>query len=88
MREIKQATGQATGQAAGQATGQPAGQAAGQAMEFGLGQATALAADQGVQSERRRVEAVVETLATLRSEGVSLAELAHDARNMVTAMGL
>ena len=84
MREIKQATGQA----AGQATGQPAGQAAGQAMEFGLGQAPALAADQGVQSERRRVEAVVETLATLRSEGVSLAELAHDARNMVTAMGL
>ena len=42
----------------------------------------------GPDSERRRVEAVVETLATLRSEGESLAELAHDARNMVTALGL
>lgn len=37
---------------------------------------------------RQRVEAVVETLATLRSEGESLAEVAHDARNMVTALGL
>jgi len=37
---------------------------------------------------RRRVEAVVETLATLRSRGESLAEVAHDARNMVTALGL
>jgi len=39
-------------------------------------------------AERRRVEAVVETLATLRSRGESLAEVAHDARNMVTALGL
>jgi signal transduction histidine kinase len=39
-------------------------------------------------TERKRVEAVVETLATLRSEGESLAEVAHDARNMVTALGL
>jgi signal transduction histidine kinase len=39
-------------------------------------------------TERQRVEAVVETLATLRSEGESLAEVAHDARNMVTALGL
>ena len=39
-------------------------------------------------AERRRVEAVVETLATLRSQGESLAEVAHDARNMVTALGL
>jgi signal transduction histidine kinase len=39
-------------------------------------------------SERKRVEAVVETLATLRGEGESLAEVAHDARNMVTALGL
>jgi signal transduction histidine kinase len=39
-------------------------------------------------AERRRVEAVVETLATLRSHGESLAEVAHDARNMVTALGL
>ncbi len=39
-------------------------------------------------AERRRVEAVVETLAHLQSPGESLAELAHDARNMVTALGL
>ena len=37
---------------------------------------------------RRRVEAVVQTLATLGSHGDSLAEVAHDARNMVTALGL
>lgn len=40
------------------------------------------------RSERRRVEAVVQTLATMRSQGESLAELAHDARNMVTALAL
>jgi len=39
-------------------------------------------------AERKRVEAVVETLATLHSEGESLAAVAHDARNMVTALGL
>jgi signal transduction histidine kinase len=39
-------------------------------------------------SERRRVEAVVETLANLRGESESLIEVAHDARNMVTALGL
>ena len=39
-------------------------------------------------AERKRVEAVVETLANLRGEGESLAEVAHDARNMVTALGL
>jgi signal transduction histidine kinase len=39
-------------------------------------------------TERKRAEAVVETLATSRSEGESLAEVAHDARNMVTALGL
>ncbi len=38
--------------------------------------------------ERRRVEAVVETLATLGCQGESVAEVAHDARNMVTALGL
>lgn len=38
--------------------------------------------------ERKRVEAVVETLSSLHSEGESLAEVAHDARNMVTALGL
>jgi len=39
-------------------------------------------------SERKRVETVVETLANLRGAGESLAEVAHDARNMVTALGL
>jgi signal transduction histidine kinase len=42
----------------------------------------------GVKSERRRVEAVVETLSSLRAESENLAEVAHDARNMVTALGL
>lgn len=40
------------------------------------------------KGERRRVEAVVETLATLNGRGESVAEVAHDARNMVTALGL
>jgi signal transduction histidine kinase len=40
------------------------------------------------RAERKRVEAVVETLATLHGGGESLAEVAHDARNMVTALGL
>jgi signal transduction histidine kinase len=39
-------------------------------------------------SERRRVEAVVETLAMVGSRGETLAEVAHDTRNMVTALGL
>ena len=39
-------------------------------------------------SERTRVEAVVETLAAIHHQGDSLGELAHDARNMVTALGL
>jgi len=47
-----------------------------------------LRSEQGFATERKRVEAVVETLAMLGSEGDSLAELAHDARNMVTALGL
>ena len=34
------------------------------------------------------MEAVVETLAALQRRGESLAEVAHDARNMVTALGL
>ncbi len=38
--------------------------------------------------ERRRVEKVVEALATLRSQSESVSEVAHDARNMVTALGL
>jgi signal transduction histidine kinase len=47
-----------------------------------------LAGSGGCVSERKRVEAVVETLANLRGESESLAEVAHDARNMVTALGL
>ena len=39
-------------------------------------------------AERKRVEAVVETLATVGCQGESVAEVAHDARNMVTALGL
>ena len=58
-----------------------------QAMELGAAKLSGLNADAG-GTERKRVEAVVETLATLRSRGESLAEAAHDARNMVTALGL
>ena len=39
-------------------------------------------------AELKRVEVVVDTLASLRGPGESLAEVAHDARNMVTALGL
>src|SRR5579871_2847676 len=39
-------------------------------------------------SGRRRVEAVVETLAAMHRHGDSLADLTHDARNMVTALSL
>jgi signal transduction histidine kinase len=39
-------------------------------------------------AERKRVEAVVETLTTRQSAGENLTEVAHDARNMVTALGL
>jgi signal transduction histidine kinase len=46
------------------------------------------AAGRAAQSERRRVEAVVETLTDLRGPGEDLAEVAHDARNMGTALGL
>ncbi len=42
----------------------------------------------GSVAKRKRVEAVVETLANLRGKGESLAEVAHDTRNMVTALGL
>lgn len=38
--------------------------------------------------DRRRVETVVETLARLGGRGESLAEITHDVRNMVTALGL
>ncbi len=39
-------------------------------------------------AERKRVEAVVETLAAIDCQGESVAEVAHDARNMVTTLGL
>src|SRR5579863_2858721 len=39
-------------------------------------------------TDRKRVEAVAETLANLASKGEGVAELMHDARNMVTALGL
>ena len=39
-------------------------------------------------TERKRVVSVVETLTKLRSTSESLAEVAHDTRNMVTALGL
>jgi signal transduction histidine kinase len=39
-------------------------------------------------AERKRLEAVVQTLATVGCRGESVAEVAHDARNMVTALGL
>lgn len=50
--------------------------------------ATTTASAQGTWNgiERRRVEKVVEALAVLRSRGDNLAEVAHDARNMVTAL--
>jgi signal transduction histidine kinase len=39
-------------------------------------------------TEQSRVDSVVETLATFNHHGEGLAELAHDARNMVTALDL
>jgi signal transduction histidine kinase len=44
--------------------------------------------NEGSSGDRKRVETVVEALATLRSRGESLSEVAHDARNMVAALGL
>ena len=40
------------------------------------------------ETEQNRVDSVVETLAALNNQGEGLAELAHDARNMVTALDL
>jgi signal transduction histidine kinase len=40
------------------------------------------------EGDDKRIQTVLETLATLRSQGESLSEVAHDARNMVTALGL
>ncbi|MGA9071307.1 MAG: sensor histidine kinase [Terracidiphilus sp.] len=70
-------------------------QEAAQTMGFNAGEPAAAALGafnpaegKGVKSERRRVEVVVETLSNLRHESENLAEVAHDARNMVTALGL
>lgn len=49
---------------------------------------TARAEGKQITPDRKRVETVVETLATLHSSGETLSEAAHDARNMVTALGL
>jgi signal transduction histidine kinase len=38
--------------------------------------------------ERKRIETVMETLATLRSRGETRDEVVHDARNLITALGL
>lgn len=42
----------------------------------------------GTGTERRRVESVVHTLANLQGQGETVAAVAHDARNMVSALGL
>lgn len=39
-------------------------------------------------TDRMQMEAAAHTLASLGTAGESLAEVAHDARNMVTALGL
>src|SRR5580658_7709406 len=44
--------------------------------------------DASPKAVSQRVRAVVETLADLRSPTETVAEVAHDARNMVTALGL
>jgi signal transduction histidine kinase len=61
----------------------PAGKHAERKTEMGATQTTATDL-----AERRRVEAVAETLAAIHNHGESLGELAHDARNMVTALSL
>lgn len=40
------------------------------------------------QEEQKRVDRVVETLKTLGNRGENVVEVAHDARNMVTALDL
>ncbi|HUA92628.1 MAG TPA: ATP-binding protein [Terracidiphilus sp.] len=57
-------------------------------MQLGqLGHAGDWGAD-GAHGNRQRVEAIVQTLSGIGGQGESLAEVAHDARNMVTALGL
>ena len=40
------------------------------------------------ETERRRIQSVVQTLAAMKYRGGTIAEVAHDARNMVTALVL
>jgi signal transduction histidine kinase len=54
----------------------------------GLGMRPDRAERESGHPDRKRVQTVVETLATLRGPGETLSEVAHDARNMVTALGL
>jgi signal transduction histidine kinase len=56
--------------------------------QTGLAAAGMARSGRASESGRKRVEAVVETLANLGGKGESLAAVAHDARNMVTALGL
>jgi len=54
-----------------------------------LNQATTARAETPAAGDgRKRVETVVETLASLHGESDSLAAVAHDTRNMVAALGL
>lgn len=78
---------QQTGQAEGHKAGGPAAASLAEA-EVAAEGLEGLAGGRVAQIERKRVEAVVETLANLRGRGESVAEVAHDARNMVTALGL
>jgi signal transduction histidine kinase len=92
MADLKLTTGEAERKQAMQQTGEAAGfknngLAAAGLVEAGV-TGTGLTGTGAAASERKRVEAVVETLANLRGGGESLAEVAHDARNMVTALGL
>ena len=76
---------QPTGQAA-EANG--SGLAATALTETGLVEAGLATEGHIAGMERKRVEAVVETLVNLRNDAESLDDVAHDARNMVTALGL
>jgi signal transduction histidine kinase len=79
-------------QPTGQAEANVSGLAATALAETGVVE-TGLATESRTESriagtERKRVEVVVETLANLRNDAESLDDVAHDARNMVTALGL
>lgn len=79
MQEMEQSAQGRTAAAGGALPGAELGVSEPMAMESASGLA---------EIERKRVEAVVETLANLTANGETLAAVAHDARNMVTALGL